>query len=71
QDVSDLLEMIESHYRHTQSPVARRVLDHWPHVLEQFVKVMPIDYKRVLLDRAKHDEEIESIVHREAHVDGR
>ncbi len=71
QDISDLLEMIESHYRYTGSPVARSVLDHWPHILEQFVKVMPIDYKRVLLERNKHDEEIEAVIHREAHVDGR
>jgi hypothetical protein len=32
---------------------------------------MPIDYKRVLMDRRKHDEEIEAVIHREAHVDGR
>ena len=71
QDISDLLELIESHYKFTESPVARFVLDRWPQVLEQFVKVMPIDYKRVLMERKNHDEEIESVIHREAHVDGR
>jgi glutamate synthase (NADPH/NADH) large chain len=71
QDISDLLELIESHYRYTDSPVARHVLDHWPRILDQFIKVMPVDYKRVLMERRKHDEEIESVIHREAHVDGR
>jgi hypothetical protein len=31
--------------------------------MEKFVKVMPIDYKRVLAERARHDEEIEATVH--------
>jgi glutamate synthase (NADPH/NADH) large chain len=70
QDISDLLEMVEQHYRYTDSPVARHVLEQWPQILDQIVKVMPIDYKRVLMERRKHDEEIESIIHREAHVDG-
>jgi glutamate synthase (NADPH/NADH) large chain len=71
QDISDLLDLIESHYRYTDSPVARHVLDRWPNILDQFVKVMPVDYKRVLMERRKHDEEIEAVIHREAHVDGR
>ena len=31
-------------------------------VLSQFVKVMPTDYKRVLAERRRHDEEIESAI---------
>jgi glutamate synthase (NADPH/NADH) large chain len=31
--------------------VARRVIDHWTHIVPQFVKVMPTDYKRVLQTR--------------------
>ncbi len=43
--------LVENHLRHTGSPVARRVLDHWTHIVPQFVKVMPTDYKRVLQAR--------------------
>ncbi|HTS79651.1 MAG TPA: glutamate synthase large subunit [Myxococcaceae bacterium] len=43
--------LVENHLRHTGSPVARRVLDHWTHLVPQFVKVMPTDYKRVLQTR--------------------
>ncbi|HYX92156.1 MAG TPA: glutamate synthase-related protein, partial [Myxococcaceae bacterium] len=43
--------LIENHARLTGSVQARRILDHWEHLLSQFVKVMPVDYKRVLLAR--------------------
>ena len=43
--------LVENHLRHTGSPVARRVLDHWTHLVPQIVKVMPTDYRRVLQAR--------------------
>jgi glutamate synthase (NADPH/NADH) large chain len=62
-DVAELLDLVEQHYRYTGSEVAKRVLDDWPNVLEKFVKAMPTDYKRVLAERARHDEEAEAPVH--------
>jgi glutamate synthase (NADPH/NADH) large chain len=65
-DLAELLEMIELHRRYTGSTVAAQVLDRWPQIArDEFVKVMPTDYKRVLLERQKHDEELESTVHAE------
>jgi glutamate synthase (NADPH/NADH) large chain len=64
-DVAELLEMISRHYEFTQSEVAAELLDRWPEVLEKFVKVMPTDYKRVLMDRQTHDEEVEAVIHEE------
>jgi len=49
-DVTELRELITAHQEHTGSVVAQRVLDEWPEVLKQFVKVMPRDYKRVLAE---------------------
>nr|WP_093515959.1 glutamate synthase large subunit [Stigmatella erecta] len=43
--------MIERHFHHTNSTLARRVLDNWELMVPQFVKVMPTDYKRVLQAR--------------------
>ncbi len=63
EDISELRELIELHRQYTGSGVARRILEAWPDVLEQFVKIMPTDYKRVLGERKKHDEEIESAIH--------
>jgi glutamate synthase (NADPH/NADH) large chain len=37
--------------RFPSSPLGRRVLDHWEHLVSRFVKVMPTDYKRVLQAR--------------------
>jgi glutamate synthase (NADPH/NADH) large chain len=63
EDAAELRELIEQHKEYTGSQQAERVLDAWPDVLSQFVKVMPIDYKRVLADRKKHDEEMEAAIH--------
>jgi glutamate synthase domain-containing protein 3 len=62
EDVAELRELIEQHREFTRSPVAERILDRWPEVLGEFVKVMPIDYKRVMQERRRHDEEMEASV---------
>jgi glutamate synthase (NADPH/NADH) large chain len=59
EDIVELREMIELHREYTGSPVAAKILDEWPMSLKQFVKVMPTDYKRVLAERKRHDEEME------------
>jgi len=46
-----LHEMITSHFMYTGSRNAKRILDGWDAMLPKFVKVMPIDYKRVLAER--------------------
>jgi glutamate synthase (NADPH/NADH) large chain len=65
EDIVELREMIELHREYTGSPVAAKILDEWPMSLKQFVKVMPTDYKRVLADRKRHDEEVEQTLHSE------
>ena len=63
--IAELLEIIELHHKYTDSAVAYQILKNWPAVLDQFVKVMPVDYKRVLAERTAHDEEVEAVVHGE------
>jgi glutamate synthase (NADPH) large chain len=46
-----LSSLIEDHVRFTSSPLGRRVLDNWQHLVSRFIKVMPTDYKRVLQAR--------------------
>ena len=46
-----LHEMITSHFMYTGSRKAKQVLDAWDATLPKFVKVMPVDYKRVLAER--------------------
>ncbi|MBQ4386179.1 MAG: glutamate synthase large subunit [Prevotella sp.] len=44
----ELLELIRQHYLHTGSALAGRMLDDWQHYVEEFIQVVPIEYKRVL-----------------------
>ena len=44
----ELLELIRQHYLHTGSALAGRMLDNWNHFVEDFIQVVPIEYKRVL-----------------------
>ena len=46
--IDPLLNLVESHREYTDSTVAEKILAQWPEVTAQFVKVMPVDYKRVL-----------------------
>jgi len=63
EDRAEVLSLVGQHAKHTGSTVARQVVDDWPKILPQFIKVMPIDYKRVLMERKRHDEEVEAPVH--------
>lgn len=44
----ELLELIRQHYLHTGSALAGKMLDDWHHYIEDFIQVVPIEYKRVL-----------------------
>mgnify|MGYP002620191216 FL=1 len=44
----ELLELIRQHYLHTGSVLAGRMLDDWQRYIEDFIQVVPIEYKRVL-----------------------
>ena len=59
--IAEILRLIELHHEYTDSPLAEKIMDDWDNSLEKFIKVMPIDYKRVMNERAEHNEEIESI----------
>ncbi len=43
-----LKELIENHYKYTQSEIAKQILDNWNVSLDLFIKVMPIEYRRAL-----------------------
>ncbi len=47
-DIIECRAMIEKHYKYTNSAVAKRVLDYWEALRKNFVKVMPVDYKKAL-----------------------
>lgn len=44
----ELHELIRKHYHYTGSPLAGQMLDHWDRYVEEFIEVVPIEYKKVL-----------------------
>ena len=52
-DLDILKQLVLNHYFYTRSPFAGELLDHWSTEMLHFKKVMPADYKKVLLNRNK------------------
>ena len=53
EDIQELQTLIKNHHQYTNSPVAGELLANWQQSLQAFVKVMPTDYKRVLVEKAR------------------
>ncbi len=53
EDAKLMKSLITKHLRFTGSPVAEEILTDWSRYAAQFVKVMPREYKQVLINRAK------------------
>ncbi|KAF7322595.1 Glutamate synthase [Mycena chlorophos] len=56
-EIAALRSLIEDHQHLTKSEVADRVLNDFHHLLPLFVRVMPLDYKRVLEEQAAREKE--------------
>ena len=50
EDKEELKTLITNHHRYTKSDVAKKILSNWNKELTNFKKVMPIDFKRVLME---------------------
>ena len=49
-DAQRLRILVERHLLHTGSERARAILEDWDNAVGHFVKIMPIDYRRALMD---------------------
>jgi glutamate synthase domain-containing protein 3 len=65
EDIFELRKMIEKHLALTGSAKARKILGDWENSLQLFVKVFPMEYRRVLGQMMKEDEEIKREVKQE------
>ncbi|MFT6747200.1 MAG: glutamate synthase (NADPH/NADH) large chain, partial [Glaciecola sp.] len=52
EDQDELQGLIQEHFDNTGSGVAERILNRWKKELKNFKKIMPRDFKRVLLEKA-------------------
>ena len=50
-EIDTLKTLITNHKDFTGSDVATSILNNWDNALQNFVKVMPVDYKLVLQNR--------------------
>ncbi|MDD5568289.1 MAG: glutamate synthase large subunit [Candidatus Omnitrophica bacterium] len=51
QDAQTIKGLLANHYRYTLSPLAKKISDNLKQELKYFVKVMPLEYKRILEER--------------------
>jgi glutamate synthase (NADPH/NADH) large chain len=49
-DAERIWHLVGRHYRYTGSTRARSILDAWDRYLPKFVKIMPVEYRRALLE---------------------
>lgn len=49
EDEQELHRLIERHVQYTGSALGQRMLDNWASYRGQFIKVMPVEYKQILL----------------------
>jgi glutamate synthase domain-containing protein 3 len=52
-----LKNLITNHGNYTESTVAKQILDNWEAESQKFLKVMPTDYKRVLNEMNKTEQQ--------------
>ena len=63
-DNQELHRLISAHADYTRSPLAKKILGDWDNYLKHFIKVTPIEYKKVL-----QEEKMEAINKRIAQVE--
>jgi len=49
-DAERLHQLIENHARYTASDRAKKIIENWEEYLPKFVKVMPVEYRRALIE---------------------
>lgn len=57
EEKQEVYDYIKEHVEYTESSLGEDMLDNWDSRVGQFVKVFPLDYKRVLLERKMAAEE--------------
>jgi glutamate synthase domain-containing protein 2/glutamate synthase domain-containing protein 1/glutamate synthase domain-containing protein 3 len=55
EDVKELYNLLNNHLKYTGSPKALAILDNWQRCLPFFVKVFPMEYRRVLGKMSRED----------------
>ena len=57
-DAERIYKLVQNHYNDTNSDKAKKILENWDEFLPKFVKVMPVDYRRALVEIEKQKLEL-------------
>ncbi|MFT7547295.1 MAG: glutamate synthase (NADPH/NADH) large chain [Candidatus Azotimanducaceae bacterium] len=60
EDIAELKTLIQRHHKYTESLLAANILNNWTDEVNNFIKVIPTDYKRVLLALAEETTVLET-----------
>ncbi|KAK7384996.1 hypothetical protein VNO78_30703 [Psophocarpus tetragonolobus] len=63
EDIITLRMLIQQHQRHTNSSLAKDLLDDFENILPKFIKVFPREYKRVLASMKSEESSKDAVVH--------
>jgi glutamate synthase (NADPH/NADH) large chain len=63
-DLAELQKMINNHYLYTRSELAEKILVRWDEYLPKFIKVIPLEFKKVL-EEQKISQLVQKIQHTE------
>ena len=50
-EISELRDIIERHVKHTGSKLGKHMLENWEEFLPQFIKITPVEYKKIALGK--------------------
>jgi glutamate synthase (NADPH/NADH) len=59
EDERTIIKLLNEHAALTGSRIAKQVLDDFGREKRRFVKVMPVEYRRLLLESAMDEEELD------------
>jgi len=48
EDLDTIKSLLGNHHKYTQSPIAKKILENFSNEKKRFIKVMPLEYKRIL-----------------------
>ena len=60
-DKERLRQLINNHFMYTNSPKAKNILDNFDNYLPKFIKVMPTEYKKVLIKMYEKNDQPEKL----------
>ena len=69
-DEALLRSLVERHAELTESPLAHRILEEWEDTLPRFVKVIPVEYRKILQLRRQREPETHIMAQREVAAHG-